>query len=63
MVSLAEEDHLRRLFRVPSCHSYLQLMAELSTFGVLLSNPLSILFSVILSALCSVHHSNTFLEN
>lgn len=33
MVSLAEEDHLRRLFRVPSCHSYLQLMAELSTLG------------------------------
>lgn len=39
MVSLAEEDHLRRLFRVPSCHSYLQLMAELSTLGVLLSAP------------------------
>lgn len=39
MVSVAEEDHLRRLFRVPSCHSYLQLMAELSTLGVLLSGP------------------------
>lgn len=51
VVSLAEEDHLR---------TYNELVAELSTLGVLLS-ALSILFSIILSALRPVHHNNTFL--
>lgn len=62
MVSLAEEDHLRRLFG--------SIMPQLPTIdgGTVDSwgasiRPLSILFSVILSALPPVHHNNTFLEN
>lgn len=54
------EDFNRGIFGRGRSFTHLQLVAELSTLGVLLS-ALSILFSIILSALRPVHHNNTFL--